>query len=517
MLIVDDNLTQLGSILEFVNWDELKINEIKTASNGRVALDIINGGFLPDIIITDVVMPIVDGVGLQNAVREIYPEIKFIFVSCYDDYDYMKNAIDNNTVAYLLKPLDPDELEEAAVKAISVLESEKKTHLASQIVDESLDLFRENFLCRFLYSPKIDNEYFKKTNSNLGFDKYSSFCLAAMQISVNDANSYRIIEYSKKHIEGITVYHVAEDENKCLFIFMSESDDLSTFAESVKNQLLDFYQRTANECEIYLTIGLSLPCGKLQELPNSLQQANSALEYFISLSTYGLCVYEEQFYTQPNFEITELKEDLLCCLDETTPDKIHSFLDRFYPPNIRQNDVKPLCISIITAIQLILLDHNLDIKDLFGSSAIIYGKLDTINSHYNAKQWLFNIINAAITLIQNTENNRYNKIVKDIKSYIDKNYRDISNISQITDEIHISASYAKNVFKKYTNETIFEYLLTRRMEKAKELLANPYVKIYEVADMVGYKSKAHFSDVFRKYTGCNPSDWQKNLQGEQDA
>ena len=55
------------------------------------------------------------------------------------------------------------------------------------------------------------------------------------------------------------------------------------------------------------------------------------------------------------------------------------------------------------------------------------------------------------------------------------------------------------------------------MEKAKELLANPYVKIYEVADMVGYKSKAHFSDVFRKYTGCNPSDWQKNLQGEQDA
>ena len=78
--------------------------------------------------------------------------------------------------------------------------------------------------------------------------------------------------------------------------------------------------------------------------------------------------------------------------------------------------------------------------------------------------------------------------------------------------MYISASYARCIFKKYTGKTIFEFLLNKRMQEAKKLLSDPYVKVYEVAGLVGYNSKTHFAETFKRYTGQTPKDFQQKIK-----
>ena len=510
LLIVDDNPIQIQSVIEFIDWSKYGITDISTAQNGSDGLKSFTAN-KPDIVITDVLMPVMDGAEFQKRAKQIYPQSKFIFMSCYEDFNYLKDAMDNDVVTYILKPLDPNELEAAARNAISQLEQEQRFSLMSNIFDESIDIFRENFLCRFLYSKHVDREYLERTLHNLDFDKYHSFIIAMFEISGGDVEMYKIIDHARNTLfKNFTAYAIVDSSERFLFAFMSESRDSDTFGKNLYAGLSSFIREVNHTGSITITGGQSLSSDTLYGLPSLLRQAVTALEYFLSLSIQGLCIYENRLYIQPNYEISDMRESLGALLDNCTCEKINSFLDEYYPPNLHQNYVKPLCISIITTLQLILLERNLDIKNLFGNSAVIYAKLDNFDAQYNARQWLYNILDAAVNLISDNERNKYDKIIINIKHIIDENYRTISNIDQISEQIHISTSYAKNIFKKYTNTTIFEYLLAKRMNVAKQLLSDPYIKIYEVADLVGYKSKAHFSETFRRYTGVTPKDFQKN-------
>ena len=124
------------------------------------------------------------------------------------------------------------------------------------------------------------------------------------------------------------------------------------------------------------------------------------------------------------------------------------------------------------------------------------------------KNWIAKTIDYAAKNFRENELNRHEQLVNSIKSYINANYDSISNIEQITSSIYISESYARRIFKSLTGKTIFEYLQIVRMEKAKQLLENPKYRIYEIADMVGYKSKPYFVETFRKYTGVSPKDYR---------
>ena len=148
LLIVDDNQIQIQSLLDFVDWKKFGITEIVTAYNGQEGLEAFQAA-RPDIVITDVVMPIMDGVEMTKKIRELDPNAKFIFVSCYENFGYLKQAMDNDVVAYLLIPIDPAAVEEAINKLIHEIEEERRIESMEHLLDESLDVFRENFLCRF--------------------------------------------------------------------------------------------------------------------------------------------------------------------------------------------------------------------------------------------------------------------------------------------------------------------------------------------------------------------------------
>ena len=507
LLIVDDNQIQIQSLLDFVDWKKFGITEIVTAYNGQEGLEAFQAA-RPDIVITDVVMPIMDGVEMTKKIRELDPNAKFIFVSCYENFGYLKQAMDNDVVAYLLIPIDPAAVEEAINKLIHEIEEERRIESMEHLLGESLDVFRENFLCRFLYSNHIDETYLKSTLHNLEFDR--CHCFAVVKTELLNDNVYSMLKSSKSILfRNIIGYAIIETETRCVLTFMSEDDDQTAFLNQIKRNLTEVIE-VLSEKNIVLAAGLSTVKSFLYEVPFLLNQADSALESCLFTSGEGIAEFESSQTSQPHYEITEIKDALDLLLEDLSDEQLRLFLDKYYPPGASKNYAKTLCVSVVTTLQLILLEHNYDIKDLFEDSSIVWKKLDNFDSMPNPHQWLYNIINATLNFLNEMEKSKYNKIVDDIKQVIDERYSSISNIEQIADCLHISSSYAKSLFKKYTGQTIFDYLFEKRMEMAKQLLSDPYRKVYEVADLVGYKSKAYFSEAFRRYTGLTPRDYQKN-------
>ena len=509
LLIVDDNQIQIQSLLEFIDWKKFGITEIVTAYNGEEGLAAYKKT-KPDIIITDVVMPIMDGVEMTKRIRGLDPRAKFIFVSCYENFGYLKQAMDNDVVAYILIPIDPAAVEEAINKLIREIEEEQRFASMEHLLDESLDVFRENFLCRFLYSNHIDKIYLKSTLHNLGFDRCR--CFAVVKTELLNDNVYSMLKTAKNTLfRDITGYAIIETETRCVLIFMSEDDDQTALINQIKQNLTEVID-TQSEKNIVLAAGLSSVKFSLNEVPYLLNQADSAVERCLFTSGEGIVEFENGRSTQPHYEISEIKDALDLLLADLSDQQLRLFLDKYYPPGVSKNYAKTLCVSVITTLQLILLEHNYDIKDLFEDSSIVWKRLDDFDSIANTHQWLYNMINTILNFLNDMEKSKYNKIVDDIKQVINQGYSSISNIEQIADSLHISSSYAKSLFKKYTGQTVFDYLFEKRMEQAKQLLSDPYRKVYEVADMVGYKSKAYFSEAFRRYTGLTPRDYQQNKQ-----
>ena len=120
LLVIDDNLIQIQSVIEFIDWEALGIFEINTATNGKDGLDTFKE-LNPDIVITDVVMPLMNGIEFTAQAKKLNPRTKFIFISCYEEVEYLKSAIISDVKSYLLKPIDPIELKGAVKKALDEL------------------------------------------------------------------------------------------------------------------------------------------------------------------------------------------------------------------------------------------------------------------------------------------------------------------------------------------------------------------------------------------------------------
>lgn len=512
LLVVDDNPVQIQSVIEFINWKKLGIGEIYTAANGNEGLDIFSK-IQPDIVITDVVMPIMNGIEFTAEAKKINHRAKFIFISCYEEVEYLKGALISDVTSYILKPINPIELEQAVTKLIKEIENEKQFDTMNSILDESLDVFRENFLYRFLYSRYIDESYLESTLHNLGFDEYKLFAVAKSDFWGDDRlDIYSQISKANSILfSEITGYVIIETENKCIFVFMSKSDNETAFLNDVQKSLSKYIEYISETSPAMLTAGLSRAKASLYDIPILLHQAESALEYCLTSADDSICIFKDRSDFVVSYEISDIRDSLIMLLQSGKAEDIDLFLDSYYPPELNKNQAKTLCISVITTLQLLLVERNLNFKDMFGDPLVIWNKLDKFDTIFNTRLWIYNILDKTLEFIRSTENKNYSKIISDIKAVIDENYSTISNIEQISDRLHISASYAKSLFKKHTGITIYNYLLKRRMEEAMKLLSDPSRKVYEVSEIVGYKSKPYFSETFKRYFGKTPKEFQQSL------
>ncbi len=501
LLIVDDNLTHINFVSEGLDWKALGFSEIFTARDGIEGLNKYRQ-FKPDLIITDVAMPDLDGIEMIKEIRKSDTSTEVIFMSCYEDFNYVKASLDANAASYILKPINPGELENV-VKTVQA-GFRTKQHLA------------DCFLHNLLYSKHLDSYALESLQKTFGFLNYN--CMVMVKYALlEDTYDYSKINFLESIIneEFSAKYNpqfVILSPNEIAVLFMSHTESEDGFLEVFFDDLGDNLKNICEGHKLKVAAGISKATDSIVHAKAMLEQATQALNISDSVLANEIYFYEDSLYTSSSFNISELKLDIYTYFENNFEFSIDDFMEKYFSQNrvYVANELNQLCLSVVTITQLLFLERNISIDQIFDEPNVVWKKIADFSSILNVKQWIKNFLIACYDFTVSSETNKFPRTVSAIKDFIDRNYASITSVSQIANMLYISSGYAKNIFKKHTQLTISEYLLDVRIKNACRLLKNPDVKVYEVQEMVGYQSKAHFTEVFKRKTGKTPKEYQQN-------
>lgn len=514
LLIIEDNKVQLESVLTFIGESQFNFSEIRTASNGLDGLSLYRE-FHPDIIISDVFMPLMTGIDMIKEIRKSDKSVKIIIISAYQDFDYVKNAIDNDVTSYVLKPLRFTEFSNSIDQVIKLIDEKHEVVTLRKMSKESIIAYRENFLYSLRFSFYNNTKYIEQFLNNLAFEQYHSFVMLNFELCTDGEDTpefaavYDLYSLIKSNLliklEGIAII---ESNCKILALIYSDTPCSDKALNETIHVVHSFMTAVSEKCGL-CSVGMSRMSDSIHSSFTMLKQATNALENKYSPVIDEIYLYEDIDYENVEYSSTNIKNGLEMLIENFDSVNANAFIEEYFPENPDNKvAIKSFCFTVVSAMQNILIERNHDIKDVLG--ILPWEKLGNFDTILNPKQWLKNLLIAVCEYIKSNEQSKYHKIINDIKDYINIHYKDISNIEQITSNLYISVSYAKFIFKKYAGESIFDYLTKARIDIAKQLLCDPYVKVYEVCERVGYKSKNHFTKIFKKYVGISPYDYQLN-------
>lgn len=492
VLLVDDCPSDITGLVENINWNELGCTVSGTAYNGTDGIRLASE-LNPDIIITDVSMPLMDGIEMVKKIRGFLPDVNIIFISCFDEFKYIKGAMDENASAYVLKPIELDELTNAVIKITSKLD---KTQRYRNYMRRHIGTLTENFLSDLLLSKDYDSEY----ASLLNIQCSEKFRIALLHFDVTSRDSseiYSAVSHIKQKIldiTGLTQTYVLEFGVNSLVILTSENASDETSFKSHLTESKSF----ADDIGIKVTISYDTePCelGLISEVFGKLSLSDKP--------------------KSNDADMSELYKALSVAIFSPNTDELSALTDKLYPTGYNEdiNRSKTTSVRVVTATSLILSERKLSFYNIFDDDFIVWNKLFNYKSIVNIKQWITNLLYAVRDYLAN-ENNKTDKhevIVAQIKEFIDRNFPSPTIIEEVAEHVHLSAKHANSIFKNATGETLFGYTVGKRINYAKQLMQDMTLSISDIAQAVGYANSAYFATAFKNNTGFSPTQYRNNF------
>ncbi len=509
ILLVDDNYVHLQSLLSYIEPEEFNISGIKISQSGYEALEICKE-FKPDVVITDISMPELDGMELTRKIRDMGIDAQFIYISCYDDVEYFRRAIDNEVLAYLMKPIVPEELKNAIKKAIK--RAAKTTETAN-----SLQLGRENYIFRLLCADTVEASHLYEAAPTLLMHNFKHFILVKAKFLETEGDifaTYRDLkDFPEANARGITAVTLPSDTDGILVLFMSETN--GNFQDTIRsvmcNKIKDLFDRYA----VTVKAGASDTGGNLFELKSLEKQADSALKTNLELIRSDYIAYSDISVKNVSFNFITYNEAVANLVRaDVTPGEISQFIRsfNFSEPEYDETLLKELYLSTVSSIQSVLLKNGIDIAQIVGRTDLSYHKINRFSDPEHFLIWLRNILTLTGEYLKNYKGKSQFALVQKTINYIHKNFSTISSIEEIASQLFVSYSHLRNVFKKELGITIYDYLLSVRMEEAKKLLSTSKMNLTQIAYKVGYSDYDYFKTVFAKYNGITPREYQQANQ-----
>lgn len=519
LLIVDDEELTRGGLIHSIDWNALGIDTIFEADDGFHGLEIVKR-HSPEIILSDVRMPRMDGVEMAKQIREIQPESSIIFMSGYSDKEYLKAAIKLKAISYVEKPIDLEELKESVKEAILY---HKSIVLSRQSADDNRYDNMFQLTLKMIYPNHDPQTDYKSELSQLGLSlkNYSSFATLIIKL-VNETSQqgstlnstiskleatpimnqltpllkkYKIdFIYGVKQEEYIVVHLLGKDK--------IQKDTLSTllkrFSDSLKQSFTHFMSLGKAVCSIE----------KLYESYNNaiiLMHSSFFYPYNAVLHNDVEAIAYPSFL--PNEILSEFSEALMS-RDFEQINQILSTLKKSFVNNkaILVNQVKDLYYKLLLELNESANQFHISISA--DSTETILDYISKSNTFFD----LHNILEQKTkSFFKSFENeNRDNSTIFLIKEFVSKNYQNDSlSIKDISEHVFLSSSYVCTIFKTETGKTLNQYLTEYRIEKAKKLLMDSRYKITDISSKVGYNDGNYFGKTFKKQVGLSPSEFRE--------
>ena len=518
LLVDDDEVIRLGmrKLIDKAGKDWSICGEV---SDGAMALDFLSANPNVDLIICDVRMPIMDGLELTAAIRERglgFPKI--IMLSGYNDFEYVRSAFMNGACDYILKPFKKDEL----LSLIEKVELQIKDELREkQTADENNDFIVTEILKKLpdcnekeaadyllrLKDLGVNTDKRYKIAVQIAADQYYRQFSQKAQYNKALAEIHAVIEnYTSKKSPVETLSCIGEKEILML-LFSDDKDTIMDHARELFEYLNNFREDT-----ISVTFGISEIITENHLIPMAFSQSNRAImgrfylgqKQFIKFSTIKSKITQLQYDVQP--AINDLSHSMTMSDFSGARKALEQvFIDLSYCPE----DSFRRCIHEILDGLCLKADS---FSAFYAASANeIAFCVDYLNTYRELKTYLNTLLKNAIEYLDSEKEKKSQRRIEMSKDYIEGHYSEPFSLNDIADYVELNPSYFSNLFRTQTGVTFSEYLLNVRMEKAKELLKDPKIKIYEIGNLVGYEDAVSFGRAFKKKWGISPKEYRNSV------
>ena len=508
VLIADDERFTRQGILDMVDWDKLNVNEVKEAYDGINALEILKD-FEPNILLTDVRMPRLNGIDLAFKARELYPNCMILFMSGYSDKEYLKSAIKLKAINYVEKPIEIEELEENLNNAI--LEFVKNTTIHNSI---------EHTIANEISS--IDNSEAVKSIISSYFSKdFNDKLVDGQYVSVL-IKIYKIIP--NKHLFIDKIREIIHDCGLEGFVSMQNEKDIVLqilFSKNIKsihnsNVFQSFFatldEYIKNYSHFYIFVGSIV--ANMQDMHKSYASASS-LDTLSFFKDYNSVIYFEEVphktcaTIDPNaysaFKRNLNNEDKQAVLSDINNITSEFMLNCGTDINEIKNVYNKLLLHIFNFCHSRNINLNNSVNENTSFNTILQ-----FNNIFEIKHYMLEIIKDVFLCLK--EKNIYNEPALNIIKYINEHYNSYDlSLEDISKNTFLTPAYICVIFKDFTGKTVNKYITEYRIMQAKELLKDSNIKMNDIALKVGYRDGNYFAKIFKKETGYSPSEYRRKF------
>lgn len=544
LILVDDEEDVREGVVREINWDSIGFKVIEKAENGREALEMVER-LQPDVVVTDIQMPFMNGLQLAEAIRERFPTIKLIILTGHDEFEYAQRAIKLHIDEYVLKPFSAQELINALLKVKGQIQEEvahrENVQLLMEHYRKSMPVLKENFLAT-LMNRKLPREEVYQKAANYGIElSGQSFVAAVMSIdgvlipeeemeNREELSKSVSLKYSAdqalKYFALLNITEEIVDKRRLGLVFMHhdqvvvmaarESEDRETALQETMKVLEEVRQNVEKYLKFTLTVGIGTVMKDVTKISYSYEDAVLALDYRLILGNNRIISIDDvETRSVEKVRFDDVKEHALTrCIKVGTNQEIRETMDELFQGiegAVSVKDYQIYLLEILTCILKAAKDSNLNVDEVFGDNFIPFTEINKFTSLEEAKHWLAELCASMMNHIATDRQYTYKNLVEMAKDYTKNHYHegDIT-INKVCGHLHISAGYFSSIFKKETKMTFVNYLNHIRMEAAKELLRTTDMKALEIAEKVGYADANYFSFSFRKNVGVSPKEYRNN-------
>lgn len=530
VLVVDDELPAREMIGYLIEWEDTDFYICDYARDGEEAFEkyIIHK---PDLIITDIQMPVMDGIEFINKVRKIDKHQKFAILSCHEKFQYVKMALKMGVEDYLLKDLLSSEDLYSLLNKVKIDLKENQKIIEKAKVVKERDYFDEIYKFTTLKKIIFDelsneslNEHIDKLDLKLHSDAYVLLFFEIDEIpriySVNEKMDLRRRIFSGikngliDHFDG-EVYPHGENGFIVITQFRKNNSKQKYFDEIYKiiNSIRKY---TTNSNEVTATIGISKEFYNLKDIKENFVQSKDVVKLKIFLGKNQNLFYNTLFKKTTNTDkekvdksLTDIRRLIENGMEQETLRYIKTLYERELKGYLQYNYLMYVNNRLFGYLRDFIYYYKLSYEMIFGTNYISFDEVQNMNSILDMKNWYINHFQKIFERL-GKKTQRYSKRVYDAIKYMETHYAEDISLEDIADACGVHKVYISRHFKEETKCTISKYLLNYRVEKSKELMKNTNLKNIEIAIETGFKNSQIFSLNFKKITGTTPSEYRRS-------
>lgn len=538
VFLVEDEFVIREGIKKTIEWEKHGYEFCGEASDGELAYPMIQKAN-PDIVLTDIRMPFMDGLELSSLIKKNMPWVEIVILSGHQEFEYAKAGIEIGIAKYLLKPINGVELLRELDSIRQKIEEQRKDRESREKYKREMEenLLQEKrvlFQCLVTGSKTVAEilEMGKRVDIDLSAMWYNIILLKVQAVNhAQDEYSQALVEIEQKinKIEESAFWSIFDRnlEGKALLIKADTKEELEIIE---RNTIIHIQELLESYPDVSYFGGIGIAVNRLRELRNSFEHASHAFahRYLVKKSMILRSeelekekIQEDEEFDIKNIDANQIdRQKIRDFLKKGNIEEIGYFVHEFFNglntnamlSNIFRQYIVMDCYFCVTGFLEEIQIPKEEIQTIDFESEVLRNREDTI-------KYIVNIFRKALEFRERSASNRYGDIIEKVKRYIEQNYsQEELSLNEVASHVNFSPNHLSMIFSQETGQSFIKYLTDYRMNIAKELLRCTSKRSSIISVEVGYKDPHYFSYLFKKTQGMTPTQYRggKNIEGEDE-